>query len=236
MKKQDLILNGSTKKLYKTEKDDQITIEFLDEVADSSLKRKKISGKGEANNQISFQLLEYLESYYIPTHNIKKISKNEALVKKLEMIPFQITVWNYTTDKLHKRLGFSKNSQIEFPITELYLKKPPGTDLMINEFHAYALKYTVPEEMRSIYRVSSKINALLKSYLNRRKIQLIGFSLEFGRLNDKIVLGDEISLNTCFLRDEENKTLWDVKRIDALGKEAEKTYKQIVGRIFLDGK
>jgi len=235
VKKKDTVIKGSTKIVYNTEKPEQIILEFKDEVQEgTSSKKKRISGKGEINSRISCHLFEYLGSFNIPTHLIKQSGTNEMTAKKLEMIPIRIVIWNVATDNLSKRFDFPKNSDLDYPITELYLKNTEGPDTFINEYHAYALHHVVSEEMRTIYRVSSKANALLKSYFKRRNIQLIGFELEFGRYNGKIVLGDEISLNNCCLKDEKDNSVWDAKAANKPGKETEKLYKQWFKRVTGD--
>jgi phosphoribosylaminoimidazole-succinocarboxamide synthase len=42
-----------------------------------------------------------------------------------------------------------------------------------------------------------KINEILVPYLKEKKIELVDFKLEFGRHNGQIILGDEISPDTC---------------------------------------
>jgi len=67
---------------------------------------------------------------------------------------------------------------------------------MINPSHAIALLLVTLEEIQTIERLTSKINAVLKSFFQRRNFRLVDLALEFGRSKDKLVLGDEISLNT----------------------------------------
>jgi len=42
-----------------------------------------------------------------------------------------------------------------------------------------------------------RTNDLLQSYLKKLQIILVDFKLEFGRFNGEILLGDEISPDTC---------------------------------------
>jgi phosphoribosylaminoimidazole-succinocarboxamide synthase len=88
---------------------------------------------------------------------------------------------------------------LEYPVVEMYFKDKKKQLLMINEYHAYALGLCERKEMTNILRIATKVNAVLKSFFDRRKMKLIGFRLEFGRSHSQIVVADEVSLDTMDL-------------------------------------
>jgi phosphoribosylaminoimidazole-succinocarboxamide synthase len=47
------------------------------------------------------------------------------------------------------------------------------------------------------------VNIVLSEYLAARGITLVDFKLEFGKTNDEIVVGDEISMDSMRLWDKE---------------------------------
>ena len=104
---------------------------------------------------------------------------------------------------------------------------------MILESHAYAFEYAAPEEMKYISRMTSKINAVLKSFLERRNIKLIDYKLEFGRLRSTLYLADEITPDTCRLWDISSGTLDDTY-FNLESSKAEKSYREICDRLTVN--
>ena len=84
-------------------------------------------------------------------------------------------------------------------------------DPMLNEDIAAALGLATKEELAGIKKTALKINEILKSYLDGKGLLLPDFKLEFGRRGDEIILGDEISCDTC--------RFWDKETGDSLDKD-----------------
>ncbi|MFU8795293.1 MAG: phosphoribosylaminoimidazolesuccinocarboxamide synthase, partial [Dethiobacteria bacterium] len=80
---------------------------------------------------------------------------------------------------------------------EFSLKDDELHDPMINHYHIYAMELATAEEMAAIEASALKINDILTAYLKDKGITLVDFKLEFGRYEDRVILGDEISPDTC---------------------------------------
>lgn len=197
MKKKKKLHDGKTKKLYSLEESDQLIQEFKDDaIGFEASSSELIKGKGIINKDISCFLFHYLEGFHIPTHYVKDLGGREMLVRRLEMIPLEIAIRNIVAGSLTQRFGLEAGKELSYPIIEFYLKNEQRNNPMINPSHAIALQLATPDEIRVIERLTSKINAVLKSFFQRRNFRLVDLALEFGRAKDKLVLGDEISLNT----------------------------------------
>ena len=233
MEKKELIREGKAKKLYTTEDEILLIQEFKDDAtAFNGAKKGSVNGKGEINCTISSIFFEYLQSYHVPTHYIKNLSPNEMLIKKVEIVPVEAVMRNIATGSLVKRLGLQEGKALEYPIFELYLKNDELGDPLINEYHAYALQVARPEEIRQIYRSTAKINAILKSFMERRGIMLVDFKLEFGRdENDELILADEISPDTCRFWDRKTHKKLDKDRFRFDMGGVEDAYREILERI-----
>ena len=232
MEKKELLYEGKAKKLYLTDNPDQLIQEFKDDATAFDGKKKgKIKGKGAINCQISSFLFKYLDSYHVPNHFIEKISDNEMLVKRVEIIPIEVVMRNIASGSLTKRFGIKEGKVLEYPILEHYLKDDKRHDPFINEHHAYAFNYATPDEMKTIERISSKVNAILKSFFQRRGIKLVDFKLEFGRFKGKILLADEISPDTCRFWDAETNKKLDKDRFRQDLGEIEEAYQEILNRV-----
>jgi len=195
----DIIAQGAVKKVYATNNAEQAVVEFSDTVLANGKKKSSISGKAEVNNAVSAYMFEYLESYNVPTHFSKVLDNKSFVAKRLDMIPIVIAVYNLASAELAERFGIEEGKMLEFPIVEMYFKDEKGERPMINEYHAYALGLCDRKDMTSIMRIATKVNAVLKSFFGRRKLQLVSFELEFGRQNGQVMLADEVSLDTMRL-------------------------------------
>lgn len=199
MEIKDIIAQGAVKKVYATNNAEQAVVEFSDTVLANGKKKSSISGKAEVNNAVSAYMFEYLESYNVPTHFSKVLDNKSFVAKRLDMIPIVIAVYNLASAELAERFGIEEGKMLEFPIVEMYFKDEKGERPMINEYHAYALGLCDRKDMTSIMRIATKVNAVLKSFFGRRKLQLVSFELEFGRQNGQVMLADEVSLDTMRL-------------------------------------
>ncbi len=206
------IYEGKTKKLYETDNENELVIEFKNDVPYSDEgKVFTFRNKGAINNLTSCHLFRFLASYHIATHFIKELSNKEMLVKKMKMIPLQVVTRNIASGNLVKRYGLEDGKELECPVIEYYLKSVQVEDPLINKDHIVAFGHASSEELKEIHRTASKINVILKDFFRRRKLEVVDFKLEFGRLGDKIVVGDELSF--------ENFTFWDVETGKKLGVE-----------------
>lgn len=199
------IYEGKTKKLYESESEHELVQEFKDDaIATSDALVQNTKGKGACNSQISATLFRFLDSYHIPTHFIRELSEKEMLVKKLDMIPVVVMVRNIAAGSLVQRYGMAEGKELECPIIEYYLKDDERDDPMINEDHVVSFGHATSSEIKEMHRLSSKINAVLKAFFRRRDLKLVDVRLEFGRYLGKLVVGDELSLNTCRFNDLKN--------------------------------
>lgn len=212
MEKRELLYQGKAKDVYATCNPDYLVIEFKDDAtAFDGLKKGQIANKGEVNNKISTILFRLLEDNNIQTHFVKKYSAREMLVKKLDILKVEVVVRNIIAGSLSRRLGIEEGRELKKSILELYYKDDALKDPMINEYHIYALGLATPEQVSKITYLAFRINDILKKYLLSKKILLVDFKLEFGVHQGVLILGDEISPDTC--------RFWDASTHDKLDKD-----------------
>ena len=232
MEKIELLVEGKAKKLYTTAEPDMLVQEFKDDAtAFDGTKKGTIQNKGELNCSISTILFQYLESYNVPTHLLKRIGPTEQLVKKVDIIQVEVVMRNYATGSLVKRLPFEEGKQLVYPILELYYKNDELGDPLINEYHAYAMDLCKPEDIRAMFRITSKVNAILKSYFERRDLLLVDFKLEFGRYKNDLIVADEISPDTCRIWDRKTHKKLDNDRFRFNMGGVEQAYQEVLERI-----
>lgn len=196
------LLEGKTKKLYETDVENELVLEFKNDFPLGKKDQKlNIREKGTINSQISAFLFKFIDSYHIPNHFLRELSKKELVVKRLEMIPLQIMARNIATGSLVRHYGLEKGKELDCPVIEFYLKNDKGDETLINRDHIVSFGHSSSEELKEMHRMISKMNVVLRDFFRRRHLKLADFTVEFGRLNNRIVVGDEISLDTITLLD-----------------------------------
>ncbi len=213
MKKTTLLHEGKAKKVFLTEDSDLVIQEFKDDATAFNNKKKgTIADKGVVNNAISCKLFSLLEDNGIRTHLVEKLSDRDMLCKRLDIIKVEVVVRNVAAGSLVKRYGFAEGTVLDQPIVEFYLKNDDLDDPLMNESHAVALGVASLEELEVLRSRAVAVNSVLKEFFAGRKLMLVDFKLEFGRYDHGILLGDEISPDTCRLWDLETKEKLDKDR------------------------
>lgn len=213
MKKGLQIYEGKAKKVFHTDSEELLIVEYKDDAtAFNGLKKGTIAGKGVVNNKMTNHLMKYLEEHGIPTHFVEELSDRETLVKKVAIVPLEVIIRNRAAGSFSKRYGVEEGIVFENPTIEFSYKNDELEDPLINTSQALALKLASPGEIETIRRLAFDVNKNLRAYFYERGVELVDFKLEFGRLADgSIVLADEISPDTC--------RFWDVKTQEKLDKD-----------------
>ena len=232
VKKGKKIYEGKAKILYETDKPDLVIQEFKDDAtAFDATKRGTILEKGVMNNEISSSLFKLLESKGIPTHFVKKLSDREMIVKKLDIVLVEVTIRNISAGGLSKFLGIEEGIVLKSPVLEYHYKSDALHDPLINDYHIEMLGLATQKEMKKISDYSFSINQILKDFFNKVGLKLVDFKLEFGRHKGRLLLGDEISPDTCRLWDKKTNEKLDKDRFRRdLGK-IEEAYQEVLKRV-----
>jgi phosphoribosylaminoimidazole-succinocarboxamide synthase len=233
MKKTTQLYEGKAKKVFLTDDSNLVIQEFKDDATAFNNKKKgTIAEKGIVNNAVSCKLFAMLEENGIRTHLVEKLSDREMLCRRLDIIKVEVVVRNIAAGSLVKRYGFAEGTVLERPIVEFYLKDDDLDDPLMNEFHAVALGVATLEELAVLKQRAEAINALLRKFFAERKLKLVDFKLEFGRHNNEILLGDEISPDTCRFWDLETNEKMDKDRFRFDLGSVEDAYSEVQRRVL----
>ncbi|MDD5681120.1 MAG: phosphoribosylaminoimidazolesuccinocarboxamide synthase [Candidatus Omnitrophica bacterium] len=232
MKKLKQLYEGKAKKIYETDDKDLYIQEFKDDAtAFDATKRGTIIGKGVVNNKISARLFELLEKKGVKTHFVKLLSDREMLVKRLEIVPVEVTIRNIVAGGMAKMLGLEEGIRLKEPVLEYHYKKDALHDPLFNEYHIRALGIATDKELKKIDEYSFKINGELRKFFAAKDLELVDFKLEFGRHKGEILLGDEISPDTCRLWDMKTQKKMDKDRFRRDLGDVEETYQEVLRRV-----
>lgn len=211
MEKAQLLYEGKAKRLYKTDEQGILWVEYKDSAtAFNGEKKEEISGKGRLNNQITSLLFEKLKEAGIASHFVKQLSESEQLVRAVSIIPIEVVVRNIVAGSMAKRLGIEEGKEIKKPIVEFYLKDDELGDPLITDDHVHMLELATAQEVAALKDKARVINDVLIGFFQDIGVDLVDFKIEFGRdENGEILLADEISPDTCRLWDKETKQKLD---------------------------
>ena len=234
MEKRELIYEGKAKRVYATDKADEVIVSYKDDAtALDGLKKGTIEGKGAINNRMSNYLMTLLEKKGVPTHLVRELSDRETVVKRVSIVPLEVIIRNISAGSFAKRYGVEEGIVFDEPTIEFSYKNDELHDPLINSYHALALGLATKGEIETIKRYAFTVNSVLCEYFLGLGVRLVDFKLEFDRLpSGEIVLADEISPDTC--------RFWDAKTNEKLDKDrfrrdmggVEEAYKEMMHRVL----
>lgn len=190
--------SGKVKDIYDLE-DGTILFKFSDRVSAYDVKfREDIPKKGEV-------LCKFAEFWFnelpVKNHFVKRKSNTEIIVKKMKMLPIECVVRGYLYGSLFSRW---KNKEITLPDganTQLAAKLPepifdPTTkaehDIPVTKQLAIEKKLVTNEEYEWLSKTTISIYKQMAQIAEKAKFILADLKLEFGKLDNQIVLGDSI--------------------------------------------
>lgn len=233
MEQKEFLYEGKAKQIYATDDADKVLVHYKDDAtAFNAQKRGTIADKGVMNNEITTLLFNYLEKNGIPTHFIEKLNDRDQLVQKVSIIPLEVIVRNYIAGSMAQRLGIEEGTKSPVTIIDICYKKDELGDPLINNDHAVALGLTTYEELDAMFKMTHKINDLLKELFLKMNIILVDFKIELGK-NSKgeLLLADEISPDTCRLWDKDTLKKLDKDRFRRDLGDVEDAYHEILNRL-----
>lgn len=232
MKKLGQLYEGKAKKVFATDDEDIVIVDYKDDAtAFNGLKKGTIAGKGVINNKMSNMLFRIMEQHGIPTHFVEELSDRETAVKKVQIVPLEVIIRNTAAGSFSKRYGVPEGTKLPSTVLEFSYKNDELGDPLINDSQALAMQLATPEEIDTIKNMALRVNEVMKEFFKTLNINLIDFKLEFGRFHGQIVLADEISPDTC--------RFWDMTTGEKLDKDrfrrdmggVEDAYKEVFARL-----
>ena len=233
MKELELLYEGKSKQIFKTDSPDSVVVRFKDDTAAFyGIKRANIENKGRLTCDISSMVLGYLNDNDINTHFIERVDDDGQLCRIVEHIPVEVIVRNVVAGSMAKRLGMEEGIIPENTIFDLCLRRSDLGDPLINDHHAVALGLLSYDELAKMYEMSAKINKLIIDLYEKVGITVVDFKIEFGRATDgTLVLADELSPDTCRLWDKATGERMDKDRFRRDLGLVRETYEEVAKRL-----
>lgn len=227
---------GKAKQIIPTEEPDVVIQRFKDSAtAFNGKKYAEFEGKGRLNNAIASFLFGKLGAAGIPTHFIERTGPLDMRVRRLAIIPLEVVVRNVVAGSLAQRTGLEEGTALDRPIIETYYKRDDLGDPLLAETHVEMLGLATRTELDRVFDLARQVNHVVGQTMAAAGLTLVDFKLEFGReRSGAIVLGDEISPDTCRLweRETQRKMDKDVFRRDLA--DLVQTYQEVANRLGVE--
>jgi phosphoribosylaminoimidazole-succinocarboxamide synthase len=190
------LTSGKVKDVYELE-DGNLLFKFSNRVSAYDVKFKdEIPKKGKVLCKFAEFWFEKLD---VPNHFVRRISDTEIIVKKMEMLPIECIVRGYFYGSFYSRLHDKLKE--EFFDLPLAAKLPqiifdPTTksthDIPISKEESVSQKLVTSDEYDWLSEKSIQIYEIMASIANNSGFILADLKLEFGKLNNEIILADSI--------------------------------------------
>ncbi len=209
--------SGKVKDIYDLE-DGTLIFKFSDRVSAYDVKfKEEIPKKGKV-------LCKFAEFWFnkldVPNHFLRTEGKTGIIVKKMKMLPIECVVRGYFYGSLVNRW---KKGEVNIPDgadTKLASKLPepifdPTTksthDVAINKKQAIEMKLVTDDEFDYLSKTSIEIYKKMTSIAENSGFILADLKLEFGKINDDIILGDSIGPDEYRLWPKESYKIGEIQ-------------------------
>lgn len=233
--KGELLYEGKAKKLYAIQgRPEAVWVEYKDSLtAFNAQKTGSFAGKGAINAQITRLLYAKLRDSGVTTHLLESINDHEMICEKLTIIPLEVVTRNRLAGSTAKKLGKAEGTPLKAPLVEFYYKDDALGDPFLSDDQALLMEAVRNrQELEVLKQKALAINEVLLKAFAQAGLELIDFKLEFGRnAKGEIVLGDEVSPDTCRLWDLKTGEKFDKDRFRRDLGRVEESYQEVLQRL-----
>ncbi len=194
------------KELPTIDREDFLILEYPDHFQSNGSNIIKSKNLGEKFAHLNSFFFDYLKEYHIPTAFVKSENKNTLKFLKHERFPFVVKILNSVDKRTSKIFHKKENEILHFPIFEFHVGD--GKDSLVSESHLVSFNLCTVEDLKLINRICSKVNAVLKSFFERRNMILAEVSCCFGKHENKIYLVDDFTPRSLKILPVEEDKKW----------------------------
>ena len=156
-------------------------------------KNSKATAKNFAEKSalLNSYFFEYLRGYNIPIAFVKKSHKNSLHLLNFSEFAFRVKILNQADTRTAKIFSIKPGSPLELPIQEYHYGD--SKESVITESHIISFNLCTYDDLKIINRLCSKVNAIVKSFFERRSVSLLELTCTFGKFEGKIYLVGDFS-------------------------------------------
>ena len=154
-------------------------------------KKVKVKDLGQKFATINSFFYDYLREYHIPCAYIKKHEKNSLMFVKFQQLPFVVKILNSADKRTAKLFSLKEGALLNLPVFEYHFGDSKNS--IVSESHLISFELCTYENLKLINRICSKVNAVLKSFFERRNETIGEVTCSFGKFESKIYLIDDFT-------------------------------------------
>jgi phosphoribosylaminoimidazole-succinocarboxamide synthase len=191
-------------------------IEYDDYFYSNKNKKVRVRDLGKRFASINSFFFEYLKEYNIPCAYIKKTGDKSLLFVKHSPLSFKVKILNSADKRISKIFDIKRGEELTLPVIEYHYGD--GKDSVISESHLIAFNLCTYDDLKFINRLCSKINAVVKSFFERREENIAEFSCSFGKYEGRVYLIDDFSSRSLkIFRNNEDGKFPDPYKLETAG-------------------
>lgn len=191
------IAEGKTKIVHgNPENAKTVYLYFKDDItAGDGLKHDIIEGKAFIDWQINRDIFEFLNRMGVRTHYIESSKERVVLAKKLDRkINVEVVTRRIAAGSILEWGEVAEGTKYDPPITQFHYKDDPLHDPMLDETYIdYLVRAKGASEYPRMQNINTEVFLHLEKAFAHFDIQLIDLKLEYGIIEGKVYLIDEIS-------------------------------------------
>jgi phosphoribosylaminoimidazole-succinocarboxamide synthase len=208
--------------LYQTDNEEEVLVKFSDDIVDGKGNVKtSVKSKGALQADMAAHIFKLLASYHIPTVFKSAKSDKEILVKRANLLPLKVYVENQPAEQ-----GMAN------PVLS-YALLTDGREKKVEMPEVRSSGVVTGEQLGHIRRYAVKINVILRNFFTRRGLDLLGFWIQFGVLNGKVVICSEFSLDTCDLKELNSRTKFTSAYLSSHTENLDELFSQLCHKLML---
>ena len=192
------IAEGKTKIIYQNSNDDKtVYMVFKDDItAGDGAKHDVIQGKALVDWETNRDIFEFLNKKGRRTHYIESPEEKVSLVKKLDFkINLEVVTRRIAAGSILKWGSQEEGKRYDPVITQFHYKDDPLHDPMLDESYIdYIIRSKGGGEVYAdMKKINGEVFEVLEQAFARFNIQLVDFKLEYGLIDGKATVIDEIT-------------------------------------------
>ncbi|MHC1737039.1 MAG: phosphoribosylaminoimidazolesuccinocarboxamide synthase [Ignavibacteriaceae bacterium] len=168
----------------------KLEISFTDNLLVGKTSKARVKNLGAKLLRINSFFFDYLIGFNVPSA-FEKVSEEAVLIfDEFDKLDFHVKIQNLVSKKNSKIFGLKEFSELNIPLYEFYLDKEEK--FLLSDSHLNSFGLLGNEDYKMILRICSKINAVLKSFFERRGYIFASVNCIFGKLKSGklVMIGD----------------------------------------------
>jgi len=195
--KMEVINQGKTKIIYQNPDDaGSVYMAFKDDItAGDGVKRDVIEGKALIDWKTNRDIFELLNRRGVRTHYISSPAEKVSLVKKLDRkINLEVIARRVAAGSILKWSDVAEGARFDPPTVQFHYKDDPLHDPMLDEAYIdFMIREKESFEYADMRRINVEVFLILEEAFAKFGVQLVDFKLEYGIIDGKTTLIDEIT-------------------------------------------